>query len=181
MGIMGYLRERMGKIVAGVIGLSLVAFVITEVVQSGSSFFKGDNSTIGEIYGQKIPYVEFTETVEQNGNQFRQQSGQNTLTPQITAYVQETTWNQMLSKAMIEHESEKVGLQVTGDESQAMISGNNPSPEIIRAFTNPQTGQFDRASLSSTISKLRVTPDTDPQKKQWTKFVDELIQNKLAE
>ena len=181
MGIMGYLRERMGKIVAGVIGLSLVAFVITEVVQSGSSFFKGDNSTIGEIYGQKIPYVEFTETVEQNGNQFKQQSGQNSLTPQITAYIQENTWNQMLSKAMIEHESEKVGLQVTGDESQAMISGNNPSPEIVRAFTNPQTGQFDRNSLSSTISKLRVTPDSDPQKQQWNKFVAELIQNKLAE
>ena len=181
MGIMGYLRERMGKIVAGVIGLSLVAFVITEVVQSGSSFFKGDNSTIGEIYGQKIPYVEFTETVEQNGNQFKQQSGQNSLTPQITAYIQENTWNQMLSKAMIEHESERVGLQVTGDESQAMISGNNPSPEIVRAFTNPQTGQFDRNSLSSTISKLRVTPDSDPQKQQWNKFVAELIQNKLAE
>ncbi|MGY3213685.1 peptidylprolyl isomerase [Mucilaginibacter sp. HD30] len=181
MGIMGYLRERMGKIVAGVIGLSLVAFVITEVVQSGSSFFKGDNSTIGEIYGQKIPYAEFTETVEQNGNQFKQQSGQNNLTPQITAYIQDNTWNQMLSKAMIEHESEKVGLQVTADESQAMISGNNPSPEIVRAFTNPQTGQFDRNSLSSTISKLRVTPDSDPQKQQWNKFVAELIQNKLAE
>jgi len=181
MGIMGYLRERMGKIVAVVIGISLVAFVVTEVVQSGGSFFKGDNSTIGEIYGQKIPYADFTETVEQNGNQFKQQSGQNSLSPQITAYVQENTWNQMLSKAMIEHEADRVGLQVTGDESQAMISGSNPSPEIVRAFTNPQTGQFDRNNLTETINKLRVTPDTDPQKKQWNKFVEELIQNKLAE
>ncbi len=181
MGIMGYLRERMGKIVAGVIGVSLVAFVITEVVQSGGSFFKDDNSTIGEIFGTKIPYVEFTETVEQNSNQFKQQSGQNSLSPQITAYVQENTWNQMLSKAMIEHEAEKIGLLVTGDESQAMISGNNPSAEIVRAFTNPQTGQFDRANLSATINKLRVTPDTDPDKQRWNKFVEELIQNKLAE
>jgi peptidyl-prolyl cis-trans isomerase D len=181
MGIMGYLRERMGKIVAVVIGLSLVAFVISEVVQSGSSFFKGDNSTIGEVFGQKIPYVEFTETVEQNGNQFKQQSGQNSLSPQITAYIQENTWNQMLSKAMIEHESEKVGLQVTGEESQAMITGNNPSPEIVRAFTNPQTGEFDRANLKATIDRLKVIPSTDPQRKQWEKFVTELVQNKLAE
>ncbi|MFD0750881.1 SurA N-terminal domain-containing protein [Mucilaginibacter calamicampi] len=181
MGIMGYLRERMGKIVAVVIGLSLVAFIVTEVVQSGSSFFKGDNNTIGEIYGEKIPYVEFTETVEQNGNQFKQQSGQNSLSPQITAYVQENTWNQMLSKAMIEHESERVGLQVTGEESQDMITGSNPSPEIVRAFTNPQTGQFDRASVVSTINRLKVIPSTDPQKKQWDNFVKELIQNKLAE
>lgn len=181
MGIMGYLRERMGKIVAVVIGLSLVAFVISEVVQSGSSFFKGDNSTIGEVFGQKIPYVEFTETVEQNGNQFKQQSGQNSLSPQITAYIQENTWNQMLSKAMIEHESEKVGLQVTGEESQAMITGNNPSPEIVRAFTNPQTGEFDRANLKATIDRLKVIPSTDPQRKQWERFITELVQNKLAE
>ncbi len=75
MGIMGYLRERMGKIVAIVIGISLVAFVVTEVVQSGGSFFRDDNSTIGEVYGEKIPYQEFNETVEQNSNQFREQSG----------------------------------------------------------------------------------------------------------
>ncbi|PJJ83971.1 peptidylprolyl isomerase [Mucilaginibacter auburnensis] len=180
MGIMGYLRERMGKIVAGVIGISLIAFVITEVVQSGGSFFRDDNSTIGEVYGEKIPYQEFNETVEQNSNQFKEQSG-GALSPQITAYIQENTWNQMLSKAMISHEADAVGLQVTGDESQAMISGSNPSPEIVRAFTNPQTGQFDRASLTSTISKLRVTPDVDPQKQRWKKFVQELVENKLAE
>jgi len=181
MGIMGYLRERMGKIVAGVIGLSLVAFIVTEVVQSGSSFFKGDNNTIGEIYGEKIPYVKFTETVEQNGNQFKQQSGQNNLSPQITAYIQENTWNQMLSKTMIEHEAEKVGLQVTGEESQDMISGSNPSPEIVRAFTNPQTGQFDRANLVSTLNNLKGMPSTDAQKVRWVNFVEELTQNKLAE
>lgn len=181
MGIMGYLRERMGKIVAGVIGISLVAFVVTEVVQSGGSFLRDDTSTIGEVYGEKIPYEVFTETVEQNGNQFKQQSGQNSLSPQITAYIQQNTWDQMLSKAIIGHEAERVGLQVTGEESAAMISGSNPSPEIIQAFTNPQTGQFDRASLTSTLNNLSVTPNTDPQKQRWAKFVEELIQNKLAE
>lgn len=180
MGIMGYLRERMGKIVAIVIGISLVAFVVTEVVQSGGSFFKDDNSTIGEVYGEKIPYQDFNETVEQNSNQFRQQSG-GSLSPQITAYIQENTWNQMLTKAMISHEADAVGLQVTGDESQAMISGSNPSAEIVRAFTNPETGQFDRANLTSTIAKLRVTPNSDPQKQSWNRFVQELIENKVAE
>jgi peptidyl-prolyl cis-trans isomerase D len=181
MGIMGYLRERMGKIVAIVIGISLVAFVVTEVVQSGGSFFKDDTNTIGEVYGEKIPYALFTETVEQNGNQFKQQSGQNSLSPQITAYIQQNTWDQMLSKSIIEHQAEEVGLQVTGDEAQAMTSGSTPSPEIVRAFTNPETGAFDRANLASTIERLRVTPNSDPQKQQWNRFVEELIQNKLAE
>jgi hypothetical protein len=41
MGIMGYLRERMGKILAGVIGLALFAFIVGEVVQVRQFFFPG--------------------------------------------------------------------------------------------------------------------------------------------
>lgn len=176
---MGYLRERMGKIVAIVIGFSLLAFIITEVVSTGGSLFKEDGKTLGEIFGEKILTADYTAAVDQSSEQFKQQSG--SLTPQITAYVQENTWNQMLSRTMIKHEAAKVGLQVTGDEMQAMISGNNPSPEIVRAFTNPQTGQFDKASLASTQQRLRSLPDTDPDKVRWTTFVEQLVEGKLAE
>ena len=55
MAIMGYLRERMGKIVAGVIGLSLFAFIATEALKSGGSFFKGDNNELGSVGDEKIP------------------------------------------------------------------------------------------------------------------------------
>jgi peptidyl-prolyl cis-trans isomerase D len=43
MGIMGYLRERMGKILAFFIGLALLAFIVSEVVRSGGSFFRDDS------------------------------------------------------------------------------------------------------------------------------------------
>ncbi len=35
---MGFLRERMGKILAIVIGVALLGFIAEEVVRSGSSF-----------------------------------------------------------------------------------------------------------------------------------------------
>ncbi len=57
---MGYLRERMGKIVAGLIGFSLLAFIATEVIKSGGSFFKGDNNELGTVGDEKIPLDEFT-------------------------------------------------------------------------------------------------------------------------
>lgn len=178
---MGYLRERMGKIVAIVIGLALFAFIGSEAVKSGSSFFRDDTNELGQVNGEKIAYDDFTKASEQSAEQFKQQTGQNTLTPQITAYVQENTWNQMLSRLIIQKEVDKLGLVVGADETQAMTSGNNPSPQIVQAFTNPQTGQFDRANLLSTIQNISALKADDPQKIRWTEFVTNLIDAKLGE
>src|SRR4051812_17344386 len=123
MAVMGYLRERMGKIVAIVIGVSLLAFIAGEAIRSGSSFFRDDANGIGQVDGEKIPYDEFNQASEQSAEQFKQQTGQGTLTPQITAYVQENTWNQMVSRLIIKKEVDKLGLVVGTDETQAMTSG----------------------------------------------------------
>src|ERR1700744_4741581 len=142
MGIMGYLRERMGKIVAIVIGLSLFAFIASEAVRSGGSFFRDDANELGNVSGEKIAYDKFTQQVDQNAAQFKQQSG-GSLSPQILAYVQENTWSMMVNKIVFKKEVEKLGLVVSGDETQAMTSGANPDPQVVSAFTNPQTGKFD--------------------------------------
>ena len=102
MGIMGFLRDRMGKILAISIGLALLAFIIGEVVRSGGSFFRDDRNLLGEVGGEKIAYDDFNKKVDQNSAQFRQQSGQGALSPQITSYVQETTWNQMVAQAVLQ-------------------------------------------------------------------------------
>src|SRR4051812_35947070 len=112
MGIMGFLRERMGKILAISIGVALLAFIVGEVGRSGGSFFRDDRNMLGEVSGEKVEYDKFNKLYEQNSNQFKQQSGQAALTPQFTAYVQETTWNNMVSQMILKKEVEKLGLAV---------------------------------------------------------------------
>jgi len=51
MGVMTYLRERMGKIVAFGIGFSLLAFVGEEAIRSGNSIFHDDRNLLGEVAG----------------------------------------------------------------------------------------------------------------------------------
>jgi peptidyl-prolyl cis-trans isomerase D len=181
MAVMGYLRDRMGKIVAGVIGLSLVAFVATEAVQSGGTFFRDDNNELGVVGGEKIAYDQFNAAVEQNTAQFKQQSGQSRITPQITTYIQENTWNQFITKAIIKKEVDKLGVTVGGDEIQAMTSGSNPAPQIVQAFTDPQTGKFDPASVTNAINAIKGLRDDDPQKQRWVTFIADLINGKKAE
>lgn len=179
MAVMGYLRERMGKIVAFVIGLSLFAFIVSEVISSGGSFFREDANELGQVEGEKIPFDEFNKNVDQGLEQFKQ-SGQGT-SPQITAYVQENTWNQTVNRLLISKQVEKLGLKVGVNETQAMITGNNPSPQIIQTFTDPQTGKFDRSNLLMVIQNLNTLKSDDPKKVQWTNFVTDLIRAKEGE
>lgn len=181
MGVMSFLRERMGKILAIVIGLALFAFVVGEVLRSGSSFFKDDRNLLGEVSGEKVAYDEFSKRLEQNTNQFKQQSGQAVITPQFTNYLQENTWNSYVSQIILNKEVEKLGLTVSGDEAQSMVSGNNPNPQIVQAFGNPQTGQVDRAKLGAFLNNLKTMKADDPMRAQWTEFITQMVEAKTGE
>lgn len=181
MGVMNYLRERMGKIVAIVIGLALFAFIIGEVLKSGSSFFKGDRNEIGEVAGEKLTYEVFSKKLEQNTNQLKQQSGQSNLTAQFTTYLQENTWNEMVSEKILNNQIDKLGLTVSDDEIKSMISGNNPNPQIVQAFGDPKTGQLDKTRLNAFLNNLASAKADDPMKVQWNAFVEGIIEAKKGE
>nr|WP_255486985.1 peptidylprolyl isomerase [Mucilaginibacter sp. SP1R1]MBB6151287.1 peptidyl-prolyl cis-trans isomerase D [Mucilaginibacter sp. SP1R1] len=175
---MGFLRERMGTILAFFIGFALLAFIVSEVVRSGGSFFKDDTNELAVVNGEKVPYDEFNKKLEQNTAQFKQ-SGQN-ISPQITSYIQETTWNQYLSQILINKEIEKLGIVVGGDESTSMVSGNTPDPQIARQFSDPQTGQFDKNKLNQFLSYLQSGKADPTQKQAWGDFLIQLIEAKKA-
>jgi peptidyl-prolyl cis-trans isomerase D len=181
MGIMSFLRNRMGLILVIFIAFALFAFIAMDVVRYGRSFFSGDNNLVGEVAGEKITIEDFNNTVERNSAQFKQQSGQGNISPQITTYIQGNTWNEYLSKLIIKKEVEKIGLDVGEDETGAMTTGNNPDPQIVQSFTDPKTGQFSRANLISTIQNIAALKADDPEKKRWGQFIEDLIQAKLAE
>src|SRR5690606_31587614 len=53
--------------------------------------------------------------------------------------------------------------QVGKEELNSLLFGNNPSPQIIQAFTNPQTGQFDKNYLSAVIEQAKTNPEMNAQ------------------
>src|SRR5476649_2272556 len=106
MGIMGFLRNRMGMILVIVIGFAMFAFIAGEVIHYGGSFFHGDNTEMGEINGEKIAVDEFNKRVDQNTANFQAQSHQTEMTPQITSYIQESTWGQEVNEKILNAEME---------------------------------------------------------------------------
>ena len=178
MGIMGYLRERMGKILAISIGFSLFVFVALDVAKSGGSFFKEDRNVLGEAAGEQIKLDEFNKKVDQSSAQFKQ-GGQGSLSPQITSYVEENVWDIMVRRAILAKEVDRVDIQVGADELNEMVEGNNPDQQIVRAFSDPKTGQFDRSRVMGFLQQLpKLSADVQ---NQWKAFVDDLADSKLSE
>ncbi|TWR28246.1 peptidylprolyl isomerase [Mucilaginibacter achroorhodeus] len=176
MGIMSYLRDRMGKILAFVIGLALLAFIGSEVVHSGSSFFRGDATTVAEVNGEKIDYKDFSQRIEASTDQFRQQYNQ-PLTPQVTDYIQNTTWNQLLTGILLKKEIDKLGLVVGEAETASMISGNNPDQQIQSQFAD-ETGKFDKAKLNQFLSYINSGKVPAAEFERWGNFVKNVIDSK---
>lgn len=178
---MGFLRDRAGVIIVVVIGVALAAFLVGDAVRYGGSFMHGSANQIGEVAGESLAYDEFSKKADVNTKNFQQQSGQGNITPQITSYIQETTWNQMVSEIILKKEIDRLGLVVGTDEMHDMVQGNNPNQQIVQAFGDPKTGQIDRQRLNMFLNNLSSAKDTDPMKVQWHDFVEQMVEAKKAE
>ena len=177
MGIMGFLRNRAGVIIVIAIGFAIVAFLLSDAIRSGQGFISDSQSEVGEVAGEAVSFKEFSERVDQNSQQFKQQMG--SLNSQMTSYVVENTWNQTVSSIILEKETKNLGLTVGQDELFDLLF-NNPSQQVQQIFTNQQTGQFDRA----TALNSRKSADTDPTgqlKSQWVSLEDNVQQTRVNE
>ncbi|MEY3678739.1 MAG: hypothetical protein RI924_880 [Bacteroidota bacterium] len=178
---MGFLRNRAGVIIVSLIGLSIVAFLVSDAVRLGSPFWSASNNQVGEVAGEAIDIQSFNGKVEVNANNFKQQMGQASLSPQMMAYVVENTWNQTVSQILLEKELKLLGLEVGKTELNDMISGKNPDPQVMQAFGNPQTGQINRDQLNLFLNNVAKEDASSPMRQQWGNFLLSLTQNRLSE
>jgi len=123
MGIMNFLRNRAGVIIVGAIGFSIVAFLASDAVNLGKPFWAASQNVAGEVAGESIDIQDFNTKVEQNVNNFKQQMGQSSLNPQMTAYVVDNTWNQEISTILMNGEVQRLGLDISKKELNDMITG----------------------------------------------------------
>ena len=181
MGIMSFLRNRAGLIIVGAIGFAIIAFLVSDALQMGGSFIRADQTEVGEVDGEAIPILEFNEQVELNTNNFKQQMGQNTMDPQMTSYIVENTWNQFVSKLLMKKEMNRLGLQVSKNELNDLVTGKNPDPQIIQNFGDPKTGQLNRVQLNSFLENVKTQAGDSPVSKQWTSFLLNIREGKMAQ
>lgn len=178
MGIMNYLRNRAGVIIVAIVGLAIVAFLVSDAVRFGSAFWSDSRTEVGEVAGESIHINDFSQKVDQASDAFKAQTRQNNINPSMMGYVVDNAWNETLSEIILKKEFAKLGLVVGEEELFDMVQGKEPAPQILRYFSDPQTGLFDRAKLIQFLKTI----DQDPSgkaKKQWLELENGLVDGQM--
>ncbi|TAE33567.1 MAG: peptidylprolyl isomerase [Cytophagales bacterium] len=178
MALVNKIRERSGWAV-GIIAFALLFFIFLGDLLSGQNTLSGGSSqVVGEIAGEEVDYQAFNLKVEDLRAQFQQQAGR-APGEEDMAQIREQAWNQFLFDIAYKKEFDKLGLSVSPEELVDMVQGSNISPQVRQAFTNPQTGVFDKNQIINYLKGLRNLPPQ--QQAAWANFETNLSQDRMRE
>ncbi|WP_167617576.1 peptidylprolyl isomerase [Maribellus sediminis] len=184
MATLQKIRTRAGLLVAIVIGVSLAAFILGDLLQGGSSMFQRNRLEVGEIDGTSIQYPEFQSEVEELGEIFKQNYQTSQLDENMWAQVREQAWQQKIAEIVMGETYKDLGINVTSEELFDMLQGSNIHPIVQQIFRNPETGQFDRGSVVRFLKNLETGAVTQENRDYWltleNQIVDERTQSKYA-
>ncbi len=184
MATLQKIRTKAGLLVAIVIGLSLAAFILGDMLQSGSSMFQRDRMEVGVIDGESVQYPEFQTEVEELGEVYKQNYGVSQLDDNMWAQVRAQAWQQKIREIVMGDTYKDLGIGVSSDELFDMLQGSNIHPIVRQLFSNPETGQFDRRAVVSFLKKLENGAVTAENRAYWLnlekQIVDERTQSKYA-
>lgn len=157
MALINTIREKSG-VAVGAVAVGMLLFIVGgDLIGGKNRLFGRDGQVVGEVNGSKIELPEFNAALEQAKQNFANQQGRQP-DEQATGYLRDQTWNQLLYRRAFQPEIEKLGLAVGDDEMIDMVQGDNPNPAIRQAFTDPKTGQFDKARLIDYLKNLDKLP-----------------------
>ena len=174
MATLQTIRTKAGILVAIVIGISLAAFVLGDVLRTGSSLFQKDRLEIGEIKGESIQYPEFHKQVEELGEIYKMNTSQNQLDEDTWAQVRQQAWESIEKQYVMAEVYENLGLTVTSEEMFDMLQGTNLHPIVQQLFRNPNTGQVDRGAVIRFLQHLET--GVSPEQRQYWLFLEKQIE-----
>ena len=174
MATLQTIRTKAGLLIAIIIGLSLAAFILGDLLQSGSSILNRNQLEIGEVNGESIQYPDFQKQVEELGEIYKQNTQQTQLDENSWVQVREQTWQNTVQRIVMSEVYDDLGIDVSSEELYDMIQGANLHPIIQQLFRNPNTGQVDRGAVVNFLKQLDagVAPE---QKAYWLYLEDQIV------
>lgn len=148
------LRNKGGIIVAVIIGIALLAFVLGDMLTSGSTLFGSNANNVGKIDSHSVSAIEYSNQINYLTEIQKISSGSETVSEEQSQAIQVQAWEQLVRKYAVEPALEQVGLTVSSTEMTELISGRNISPIVQQIFANPQTGLFDVNYLRQFVQNL---------------------------
>jgi peptidyl-prolyl cis-trans isomerase D len=177
MSVLQFLREKAGVLVAGVIGLSLFLFVVSDFFGRGRGqrLKQKKYYEIGRINGEYISYQDYESRV-QNLQEIYKLSGTTNIDEATGESIREQMWQQMVREKILDAQYQDLGIGVSSEEVDQLVLGNEPHPIVRQLFTDRQTGQFNKSFL---VNFLKSIETDETAKKYWLFFENEIVADRM--
>ena len=176
MALIKKIRERTGLAV-GLVALGLIFFIVGGDILGPNSTILGENNRdVGEIAGESIPLDQYQQQIEEMKYNFTLNYGRNPTETELYS-IRNQAWEFLIVKVAFQQQFDELGIEVTDDELVDMVQGRNIHPELVNAFTNPETGEVDRDQIVQFLQRM----DQLPQQQQagWYLFEKNLKPSRL--
>ena len=187
MAVLDKIRSK-GVLLVAVVGLALLAFIVGDFLNSGSSYFNKSRERVATVEGDDIDIKEFTAAIDQMTEVYKIETGKSELNEEMTSQLRQSVWESMVSEKILNAEAKKLGLAVSPDELSDRLIGNNIHPIILqrRSFAG-ENGQFSRPILVQFLNSLEQNPTSAEMKQQldkaksYWKFWEKTVKNSILQ
>lgn len=153
-----------GVILLVVVGVAMLAFILGDFLNSGSSFFNRSRENVGVIAGHKVHYTEYEAAKDQLTEVYKIESGSNDINEDLSIQLRNQVWQMLMMDYTLRAQAEEIGMTVTAEELSNLCIGANPHQLIRqrRAFYD-ETGNFNRSALVNFLNSLAQEPENQEQ------------------
>lgn len=176
MATLEKIRSKAGLLI-GVIAFALFAFIVGDFLKSP----KGGNQSqrlIAKINGEKINIDDYQAKVNELTEVYKINTGKNSLDEATSDQVYTQVWDGLLRDYIMGEEYSELGLAVSKNELDDRILGKNTDPIIRQMFSDPNTGQFNKAMVINYLKNI-MQEDGSPRKIHWLFYENVIKQNRL--
>ena len=85
-----------GTILLVVVGIAMLAFILGDFLNSGSSFFNKDLQNVAEIAGNKVHFTEYEKAIEQLTEAYKIETQSNDLNEDVSFQLRDHAWDMIV-------------------------------------------------------------------------------------
>ena len=149
-----------GVLLLVVVGIALLAFIIGDFLNSGSTYFNQSREMVAEIAGEDIHINEYAASLEQIVEVYKIESGQTDFDENTHAQLRNSVWESTVTEKIISQAAAEIGMCISPNELSDHCFGNNVHPIISQRRTfYDETGQFSPSALVQFLNSLDATPE----------------------
>ncbi len=167
MATLEKIRKR-SVILVAVIGIALLAFIIGDFLNSGSTFFNQSKMNVVTVDDESVKIDKFQSMVDDLSEIYKSQTGNSQVSEEVMEQLRQTTFETIVRERILDEQAEKLGLAVTSKELTDLVLGENPHPIVmqnLRMFFK-EDGTFDRENFKQFLNSLNQTPQNAQQAEQ---------------